>query len=135
MIYERGYIVGPMRVNWTFPYTGSELIKRCEEIETEVVKQMDASISAEENYERELAEYREQLRKAGVRNWETAKFDPDAGTYRHSNPDARFREKQAKLKKRLMEIQEFKRQLQHDLERDPDRSFKLTIDDIRFFGL
>ena len=139
MIYERGYIVGPMRVNWTFPYTTKELIERCNEIEAELAAKMDESLTAEQDFENDLAAYRDRLRTAGVKNWEHAMLDPDGEgvTVRRSSspPDRRFREKQQQINKRLKEIQEFRRQLQHDPERQPDRTLKLTIDDVRFFGL
>lgn len=127
--------MGPMRVNWTFPYTGKELVARCEELEVELVAKMDESLTAEQDFEREQAEYREALRKAGVKDWEYAKLDPGGTGYSRGNSEGRFREKQQKIRKRMVEIGEFKRQLLHDLERDPDRSFKLTVDDVRFFGL
>lgn len=132
--------MGPMRVNWTFPYTTKELIDRCDELEKELAQKMDASLSAEEAFEIDQAEYRERLRKAGVKNWEYAKLDPSGegivAVRSSSNPtEARFRQNQQAIKKRLTEIQEFRRQLQHDYERQPDRLLKLTIDDVRFFGL
>ena len=128
--------MGPLRTSWTFPYTGKELVARCDELIAELADRMDESVTAEQDYERELAEYRERLRLAGIASWETARMDPtDSGGYRHSNPEAKFREKQRKIAARLTEIQEYKRQLLHDLTRDEHRTFKLTVDDIRFFGL
>lgn len=128
--------MGPMRVNWTFPYTTKELIERCDQLEAELAQKMDASISAEEAFEVELADYRERLRKAGVKGWEHAKLDPSGEGYSsRSTPETRFRQNQQTMAKRLKEIQEFRRQLQHDFERQPDRMLKLTIDDVRFFGL
>lgn len=131
--------MGPMRVNWTFPYTTKELIERCDELEKELAAKMDESMGHEEAFEIELAEYRERLRVAGVKGWESAKLDPSGEGYATSsyrnNPDQRFRANQQAIAKRLKEIQEFRRQLQHDYERQPDRLLKLTIDDVRFFGL
>lgn len=128
--------MGPMRVNWTFPYTTKELIERCDQLETELAKKMDGSLNAEEAFEIELAEYRERLRKAGVKGWESAKLDPSGEGYSaRIGTEGRFRQNQQAIAKRLKEVQEFRRQLQHDLERDPARTLKLTIDDVRFFGL
>jgi hypothetical protein len=125
--------MGPMRVNWSFPYSGKELIARCEILRGELIERMDKSLTAEQDHERELAEYREKLRIAGVKAWETAKLDPGGSTY--SNLESKFRTKQQAIAKRLQEIDEFQRQLEHDLSRDPERLYKLTIDDVRFFGL
>lgn len=128
--------MGPMRVNWTFPYTTKELIERCDTLEADLAQKMDGSLNAEEAFEIELAEYRERLRKAGVKSWEHAKLDPSGeGFSSRATPDQRFRQNQQAIAKRLKEIQEFRRQLQHDYERQPDRLLKLTIDDVRFFGL
>jgi len=122
-----------MRVNWSFPYSGKELIARCEILRGELIERMDKSLTAEEDHERELAEYRERLRIAGVRNWNTAKLDQ--GTSGYGGVEGKFRTKQQAISKRLQEIDEFQRQLEHDLSRDPERLYKLTIDDVRFFGL
>lgn len=126
--------MGPMRVNWTFPYTGQELLERCDDLIEELVERMNQSLTAEQDFEIELADYRDRLRRAGVKDWEYAKLDPGGTGYTRGNAEGRFRENQQKIAKRLQEVQEFRRQFEHDLKRDKDRLFKLTVDDIRFFG-
>lgn len=126
--------MGPMRVDWTFPYKGTELVEQCKKKEAALAAEIDESIDEEQEYERELADYRERLRKAGVEKWQHAQLDPTHNTYSR-NPTEAFRQRQTKRAKELKELSEFRRQLEHDLERDKDRLYKLTIDDVRFFGL
>lgn len=125
--------MGPLRTGWTFPYSGKELIKTCKEREAEIVAEIDAKLDTEEQYELDLAEYRERLRNAGVKGWENAQMGREQTSI--SNPLSAMRQKQATLAKRLTEIQRFRRQLEHDLERDEFRLYKLTIDDVIYFDL
>ena len=114
--------MGPLRTAWTFPYTGKELIKACKERE------------AEELQAREIDEHRESLRNAGVKNWENA-FPDTVNQRAYQNPASSMRERQGKAKRALVETQRFRRQLEHDLAREEHRLYKLTIDDVIYFGL
>jgi len=126
--------MGPLRTAWTFPYSGKELVETCKAREAELVTALDEKLEAEQQYERDLAAYREQLRVAGVTDdWETAVMEQS--DTRYSNPQGAFRQKQADLAKKLKDVQRFRRQLEHDLERDEHRLYKLTIDDVIYFGL
>lgn len=125
--------MGPLRTAWTFPYSGKELVGTCKAREAELAAAIDEKLDAEQQYERDLAEYRERLRVAGVRNWETAKMEQSASRY--SDPQSSMRETQSRLAKKLTEVQRFRRQLEHDLERDEHRLYKLSIDDVIYFGL
>jgi predicted nuclease with TOPRIM domain len=125
--------MGPLRTGWTFPYTGKELIETCKAREAEIVAEIDASLDAEQQHELDLAEYRERLRNAGVRGWENAQMEQKKDHF--SNPLSAMRQKQGQLSKKLTEVQRFRRQLEHDLERDEFRLYKLSIDDVVYFGL
>lgn len=125
--------MGPLRTAWTFPYSGKELVETCVKRQEQLVAEIDASLDAEKQYEVDLAEYRESLRKVGVKNWESAVMEQSHTRY--SNPQSTQRQRQSLLKKQLDEITRFRRQLEHDLARDEHRLYKLTIDDVIYFGL
>lgn len=129
--------MGPLRTAWTFPYTGKELIEACKEREAEYVKTIEEKIDEEQAQERAIAEHREILRKAGVSGWETAYPESmKGGTGRYpASVSSTLREQQGRAKRLLVETQRFRRQLEHDLERDEFRLYKLTIDDVIYFGL
>jgi hypothetical protein len=128
--------MGPLRTAWTFPYTGKELIEACLRRESQYVGTIEEKIDEEQAQNRRIDEHREVLRKAGVAGWENA-YPEDmksrAGYAIGSSAD--LRNEQGKAKKLLVETQRFRRQLEHDLLRDEHRLYKLTIDDVIYFGL
>lgn len=131
--------MGPFRVAWSFPYSSLELIVACNEKEKRLAALIDESLSQEQDYENELASYRETLRQAGVRNWATAVLDPTkVGDRVHTSVtsiDRAFKDKQLKAQRDIVEIQKWRRQFEHDRERQPDRTFKLSIEDVNYFEL
>ena len=124
-------MMGPLRTAWTFPYSGKELLARCDAHITELADRIDKTIDEEQEWEREVGEYREALRTAGVKNWEAAMPEQGATRQRYST----LRSRQTELSRKLREVERFRRQLAHDLERDEFRLYKLTIDDVIYFGL
>lgn len=122
--------MGPMRDNWSFPKKTTDLIQRCKELEQELVDYISQNLEDERIYEEDIAKFREHLRVAGVRGWETA-MPEDKKRYGYGD---RARDRYLKAQKKLETVQRFRAAFEYDLERDPNRQYKLSHDDLIFFG-
>lgn len=127
--------MGPNRQNWTFPYTGEELIVHLTAREADLAHQIDTGLDDEQLGEQKLAEFRDQMRAAGVIGWELMQLpkSPPWATYNGKADNAR--QHYGKLAKMLDETRAYRRLLEHEFKRDPARTFKLTFDDLTFLGL
>lgn len=120
---------GPMRVAWTFPKRGADLILALEEKQKQLVQEMGEKLSAELAWERDVKKYREALREVGVANWE------------HAIPDnsrdlsGRLKTQQIITKRELDEVLLYKAALIDDQKLNPHRLYKLSPVDLQWFGL
>jgi flagellar biosynthesis chaperone FliJ len=124
--------MGPIRQNWTFPYKATFLVDHLKTIEKEIAKEIDEKLDEEALDERDLAEFREKMRLAGVQGWENIQRPNTSGSMTRGT---KARSYYTTLAKRLSEIVTYRQAMERDLERDPDRAFKLSYDDLMFFDL
>lgn len=127
--------MGPNRQNWTFPYTGQFLVTHLVVREKELAGKIQEGLDDAALADQKLNEFREQMREAGVIGWEmmTLPLHPPWSTYRGMADKAK--DHYGRLSKSLIEIQRYRRALEHEVERDSARTFKLTFDDLEFLGL
>lgn len=123
--------MGPQRKDWTFPKKGAVLIEALEAKRERLITLIDTGVTNQQHRERELEEYREKLRVAGIEGWAHAKM-PDDYT-RRTMYTSQENKPYTGYAKELIEVDMYLAALRIDITRDPHREFKLLADDLRWF--
>lgn len=119
--------MGPQRTNWSYPKKAQSIIAQCVVLEKKLAQEIDQNISNEQAQEKQLAEYRETLRRAGVTGWEYAQMPSKSIDF------STIRNDSYRKKTKLEELQRIRKAIEEDLERDPHRIYKLGYQDLEFF--
>lgn len=120
---------GPLRVSWTFPKSPDTLINALQDRERHLVELISEKLSDEQQWDREVKEYREKLREVGVTGWESA--IPEGLKDRYGN----FRRQENNYIRELDEVRMYLTAIIDDKKRDPHRLYKLSPADLKWFEL
>lgn len=116
-----------LRINWTFPQRPEVLVQALQERERDLVGKISQKLSAEQEWNQSVQEYREKLREVGVEGWENA--------FPKSQRDnqGQFRSQQLDHVRALDEIRMYRVAIQEDAKREPNRLYKLDANDLKWF--